>query len=187
MPPTDRHRRRRAARRMGTAGRSESRDATGANGACRRSGRRRAEQPAGVSAPPASASARLQRYLAEGVQNDFFSTRIALVNPSASIAANVQVRFAGPADADGAVVTREHWLTLAPLRRATVEAASIAGLAARLPPPSKPTRWWSSIGRSPGMAAVTAATASRRPKRHAPPGISPRARRWAGSTRSICC
>ena len=28
---------------------------------------------------------RLQRYLAEGVQNDFFSTRIALVNPSATV------------------------------------------------------------------------------------------------------
>ena len=27
---------------------------------------------------------RLQRYLAEGVQNDFFSTRVALINPSAS-------------------------------------------------------------------------------------------------------
>lgn len=71
-----------------------------------------------------------RRYLAEGVQSDFFSTRIALVNPSAEVPAYVQMRLAGPADpVTGTVVTRQHWLTLAPMRRATVEAASIAGLA----------------------------------------------------------
>jgi hypothetical protein len=70
----------------------------------------------------------VQRYLAEGAQSDFFSTRIAIVNPSATTTAYVQLRFAGPPDATGAVVTREHWLTLGPHRRATVDAAMIAGL-----------------------------------------------------------
>lgn len=72
---------------------------------------------------------RLQRYLAEGVQNDFFSSRIALVNPSATTTAYIQLRLAGPPDASGTVVTREHWLTLAPRRRATVEVGEIAGMA----------------------------------------------------------
>ena len=70
----------------------------------------------------------VQRYLAEGVSNDFFATRIALVNPSATTTAYVQLRFAGPADETGTVTTRQHWLTLAPHRRATVDAAAIAGL-----------------------------------------------------------
>lgn len=70
-----------------------------------------------------------QRYLAEGVASDFFSTRIALVNPSASQTAHVQLRFAGPADATGTVARRAHWLTLAPHRRATVHASNIEGLA----------------------------------------------------------
>lgn len=70
----------------------------------------------------------VQRYLAEGVQNDFFATRIALVNPSASATAYVQLRLAGPPDASGTVVTREHWVTIAPRRRATVDVAVIAGV-----------------------------------------------------------
>ncbi len=72
---------------------------------------------------------RQQRYLAEGVQNDFFSSRIALVNPSTTTTAYVQLRLAGPPDGSGTVVTREHWLTLAPRRRATVEVGEIAGMA----------------------------------------------------------
>lgn len=71
-----------------------------------------------------------QRYLAEGVRSDFFSTRIALVNPSPDTPAHVQLRFAGGADpTTGSVATRQHWLTLGPRRRATVDAASIPGLA----------------------------------------------------------
>lgn len=70
----------------------------------------------------------VQRYLAEGVQTDFFSTRIALVNPSATVTANIQLRLAGPPDATGVVVTREHWVTIAPRRRATVDVGSLAGV-----------------------------------------------------------
>jgi hypothetical protein len=70
----------------------------------------------------------VQRYLAEGVQNDFFATRVALVNPSASTTANVQLRFASPPDTSGVVVTREHWVTIAPRRRATVNVSAIAGV-----------------------------------------------------------
>lgn len=70
----------------------------------------------------------VQRYLAEGVVSNFFATRLALVNPSPSVPAFVQLRLAGPADAAGAVATRQHWLTIAPQRRATVDAATIAGL-----------------------------------------------------------
>jgi hypothetical protein len=70
----------------------------------------------------------VQRYLAEGVQNDFFATRVALVNPSATVTANVQLRLASPPDTSGVVVTREQWVTIAPRRRATVEAGSIAGV-----------------------------------------------------------
>jgi len=69
---------------------------------------------------------RVQRYLAEGVQNDFFSTRVALVNPSTTTAAHVQLRLASPPDSSGVVVTREHWVTIAPRRRATVEVATVA-------------------------------------------------------------
>ncbi len=69
---------------------------------------------------------RVQRYLAEGVQNDFFSTRVALVNPSATTTANVQLRLASPPDSSGVVVTREQWVTIAPRRRATVEVATVA-------------------------------------------------------------
>ena len=71
---------------------------------------------------------RVQRYLAEGAQSDFFSTRIALVNPSTTTSARVQLRFASPPDGAGGVTTREHWVTIAPLRRATVDAASVAGV-----------------------------------------------------------
>jgi hypothetical protein len=71
----------------------------------------------------------VKRYLAEGVQSDFFATRIALVNPSTTTNANVQLRLASPPDASGVVVTREHWLTIAPRRRATVDAGTIAGVA----------------------------------------------------------
>ncbi len=71
---------------------------------------------------------RVQRYLAEGVQNDFFSTRVALVNPSTTTAAHVQLRLASPPDSSGVVVTREHWVTIAPRRRATVEVATVAGV-----------------------------------------------------------
>ncbi len=71
---------------------------------------------------------RVQRYLAEGVQSDFFSTRLALLNPSTTTTANIQVRFAGPPDATGAVASREHWVTLAPRRRATVDAGTVAGV-----------------------------------------------------------
>ncbi|HTV03708.1 MAG TPA: DUF5719 family protein, partial [Luteitalea sp.] len=70
----------------------------------------------------------VRRYLAEGVQSDFFNTRIALINPSATTTANVQLRLAGPPDQDGVVATREHWLTLAPRRRATVDVSTIAGV-----------------------------------------------------------
>jgi hypothetical protein len=70
-----------------------------------------------------------QRYLAEGVRSDFFSTRIAIVNPSPDVPAFVQLRFAGPADpTTGLVLARQHWLTLGPMRRATVEAADVSGL-----------------------------------------------------------
>jgi hypothetical protein len=71
----------------------------------------------------------VRRYLAEGVQSDFFATRIALVNPSATTSANVQLRLASPPDNTGVVVTREHWLTIAPRRRATVDASTITGVA----------------------------------------------------------
>ncbi len=70
----------------------------------------------------------VQRYLAEGVATDFFATRLAIVNPSAHETARVQLRFAGPADVSGVVATRQHWLTLPPQRRATVDAASVPGL-----------------------------------------------------------
>lgn len=70
----------------------------------------------------------VQRYLAEGVQSDLFSTRVALVNPSASVTANVQLRLASPPDTSGVVVTREHWVTIAPRRRATVNVSSITGV-----------------------------------------------------------
>ncbi len=70
----------------------------------------------------------VQRYLAEGVQSDFFSTRVALINPSSTATAYVQLRFAGPPDGDGVVTTREHWVTIAPRRRATVDAAAVTGL-----------------------------------------------------------
>ena len=55
---------------------------------------------------------------AEGVQSDFFATRLALVNPSATTTARVQVRFASAPDASGVIVTREQWLSVAPRRRA---------------------------------------------------------------------
>ncbi len=70
----------------------------------------------------------VQRYLAEGVQNDFFATRVALVNPSATTTAYVQLRFAGPPDGEGVVVTQEHWVTVAPRRRATVDVGTVAGV-----------------------------------------------------------
>ncbi len=70
----------------------------------------------------------VQRYLAEGVETDFFETRIALVNPSETTTARVQLRFAGPPDALGAVITREHWITIAPRRRATVDVGTVAGV-----------------------------------------------------------
>lgn len=70
----------------------------------------------------------VQRYLAEGVDTDFFATRLALVNPSAHATAHVQLRLAGPADGAGVVQTRQHWLTIPPQRRATVDAATIPGL-----------------------------------------------------------
>jgi hypothetical protein len=70
----------------------------------------------------------VQRYLAEGVASDFFETRLALVNPSSTETAYVQLRFTSPAAGDGTVVTREEWVTLAPHRRATVHAADVEGL-----------------------------------------------------------
>jgi hypothetical protein len=70
----------------------------------------------------------VQRYLAEGVQNAFFSTRIALINPSLTTTANVQLRFATPPDAGGVVTTTEHWVTIAPRRRATLDVATVAGV-----------------------------------------------------------
>ncbi|WP_239493041.1 BACON domain-containing carbohydrate-binding protein [Luteitalea sp. TBR-22] len=70
----------------------------------------------------------VQRYLAEGVQNTFFATRIALVNPSATVTAYVQLRFATPPDADGVVTTTEHWVTIAPRRRATLDVGTVAGV-----------------------------------------------------------
>ena len=70
----------------------------------------------------------VQRYLAEGVQSDLFSTRIALVNPSSTTTAFVQLRFAGPPDTSGVVATREHWITIAPRRRATVDAGAVSGV-----------------------------------------------------------
>ena len=70
----------------------------------------------------------VQRYLAEGVQSDFFATRVALVNPSATVTARVQLRFAGAPDASGIITTREQWVSLPPRRRATVDTASVAGL-----------------------------------------------------------
>ncbi len=69
----------------------------------------------------------VQRYFAEGVQNAFFSTRIALVNPSVTTVANVQLRFASPPDANGAVATRAHWVTIQPRRRATVDVGAAVG------------------------------------------------------------
>ena len=70
----------------------------------------------------------VQRYLAEGVQSAFFATRLALVNPSATTPARVQVRLASAPDANGVIVTREQWLSVAPLRRATLDAATVSGL-----------------------------------------------------------
>lgn len=72
---------------------------------------------------------RVQRYLAEGVQSDFFSTRIALVNPSSTATAYVQLRFAGSGDTPGGGPARSHWVTIAPRRRATVDVAAVAGVA----------------------------------------------------------
>ncbi len=71
----------------------------------------------------------VRRYLAEGVESDLFATRIALVNPSTTTSANVQLRLASPPDPSGVVVTREHWLTIGPRRRATVDTGTIAGVA----------------------------------------------------------
>ena len=70
----------------------------------------------------------VKRYFAEGVRSDVFSTRLALANPSATTTAYVHLRFASAPDASGAVVTREHWLTIAPRRRATLDSASVGGL-----------------------------------------------------------
>jgi hypothetical protein len=62
-------------------------------------------------------------YFAEGVTRTFFSTRFALVNPGTS-AARVLCRFL---KSDGSTVT--HWVTVPPLARRTVEAASVPNLA----------------------------------------------------------
>lgn len=71
----------------------------------------------------------VQRYLAEGVQSGFFATRVALVNPSASVTAHVQLRFTSAPDTGGIVTTREQWVSLPPRRRATVDTANVSGLA----------------------------------------------------------
>lgn len=70
----------------------------------------------------------VQRYLAEGAQSGFFSTRVALVNPSPTATANIQLRFASAPDTDGIIATREHWVSLPPRRRATVDTVNVSGL-----------------------------------------------------------
>ena len=40
----------------------------------------------------------------------------------------MQLRLASPPDSSGVVVTREHWITIAPRRRVTVDAGAIAGV-----------------------------------------------------------
>lgn len=70
----------------------------------------------------------VQRYLAEGAQSGFFSTRVALVNPSATTTANVQLRFSSPPDVNGIITTREQWVSLPPRRRATVDTQQVSGL-----------------------------------------------------------
>lgn len=64
-------------------------------------------------------------YLAEGATSDFFDMHIALLNPSATTAANVNLRFM---KLDGSIVTSS--LTMPPLSRRTVNPKTIVGLEA---------------------------------------------------------
>jgi type 1 glutamine amidotransferase len=65
-----------------------------------------------------------QRYLAEGATGTFFDTRIALVNPSATAGAHVQLRFLPE---DGPVVTTE--VTMPARSRKTVSVDDVPGMA----------------------------------------------------------
>ena len=64
------------------------------------------------------------RYFAEGLISSQFSTRVALLNPG-NAPASVLLRFLPPT---GEVVT--HYVAVGPRRRATVDAATVAGLGA---------------------------------------------------------
>ena len=135
-----------------------------------------------VQVPPfRAASGQFRRFLAEGVANGFFDTRIALLNPTAE-PTGVRLTFQTSAGH-----TAVHEVTMAALSRVTIDPrtagvgeADFSTVIESTQPlvVDRTVRW---------VRAATAATPSRASPARTRPGTSPKARPPAASICSTCC